>query len=356
MQWTDRLGRRLKLRDLRILLAVVQRGSMAKAAAELAISQPAISKTISDMEHTLGLRLLDRSRNGIQPTVYGHALARRGLAIFDELKQGVEELEFLADPTKGRLNIGSTESIAAGLLPAVIERFSREHSGVHLNVVQAVISTLHYRELRERSIDLLLGRIPANFAEDDLEAEVLFNDQVVVVAGERSRWTRVRGLKLTDLAEAPWILPPADTLPGSLAIDLFRAAGIDMPPAPVTTLSIHLCCQLTATGHFVTTLPTSILRFNGKNLALKVLPVRLPIQLRPVGVVTLKNRTPNPVARLFIECVRGVVKPFADTESSRPSVGSGRHRLSARRGRGGISRVPGGHTPPDTKRDKPINS
>lgn len=133
-----------------------------------------------------------------------------------------------------------------------------------------------------------------------------------MVAGERSRWARARGLKLADLANAPWILPPADTLPGSLAVDLFRAAGLDMPAAPITTLSIHLCCQLTATERFVTTLPTSILRFNGKNLPLKVLPIRLPIQLRPVGVVTLKNRTPNPVARLFIECVRGIVKPLAD--------------------------------------------
>jgi DNA-binding transcriptional LysR family regulator len=316
MQWADRIGRRLKLRDLHILLAVVQRGSMAKAAAELAISQPAISKAISEMEHMLGLRLLDRSRNGIQPTVYGRALVQRGMAIFDELKQGVEELEFLADPTKGELNIGSTESIAAGLLPAVIDRFSRQHSGVHLNVVQAVISTLHYRELRERSIDLLLGRIPANFAEHDLEADVLFNDQVVVVAGEQSRWARARRLTLADLVNAPWILPPADTLPGSLAADLFRAAGLDMPFAPVTTLSIHLCCQLTASGRFVTTLPTSILRFNGKTLALKVLPIRLPIQLRPVGVVTLKNRTPNPVARLFVQCVRDIVKPLTERKSA----------------------------------------
>ena len=308
MQWADRIGRRLKLRDLHILLAVVQRGSMAKAAAELAISQPAVSKAIADMEHTLGLRLLDRSRNGIEPTAYGRTLVRRGVAIFDELKQGVEELEFLADPARGKLTIGSTESIAAGLLPAVIERFSRQYPGVRLNVVQAVISTLHYRELRERSIDLMLGRIPANFAEHDLAADVLFDDQVVAVAGQQSRWAHARRLKLADLADAPWILPPAETLPGALATDLFRAGGLQTPPAPITTLSIHLCCQLTASGHFVTTLPTSILRFNGKNLALKVLPIRLPVQPRPVGVVTLKNRTPSPVAKLFIECVRATTK------------------------------------------------
>jgi DNA-binding transcriptional LysR family regulator len=321
MQWVDRIGRRLKLRDLNILLAVVQRRSMVKAAADLAISQPAVSKAIADLEHTLGLRLLDRSRNGVEPTVYGRALAQRGTAVFDELKQGVEELAFLADTTKGTLNIGSTESMAAGLLPAVIERFSRQYPGVRLNVVQAVISTLHYRELRERTIDLLLGRIPADFAEDDLRSETLFDDQVVVVVGRRSRWARARRLELTDLADAPWILPAAETLPGLLAADLFRAEGMKMPPTPITTLSIHLCCQLAAGGRFVTTMPRSVLRFNGRNLALKVLPIRLPIQPRPVGIVSLKNRTPSPLARLFVDCVRTVmqteVKPTPKAERRR---------------------------------------
>src|SRR3954454_8728493 len=101
MQWVDRIGRRLKLRDLHILLAVIEHGSMAKAANELAISQPAVSKSIADLEHTLDVRLLERWRNGIEPTAYGRALVQRGIAIFDELRQGVEELDFLADPTKG---------------------------------------------------------------------------------------------------------------------------------------------------------------------------------------------------------------------------------------------------------------
>ena len=317
MQWVDRVGRCLKLRDLHILLTVVQRGSMAKAAAALAISQPAVSKAIADMEHTVGLRLLDRRRNGIEPTAYGSALVRRGLAIFDELKHGVEELAFLADPTAGELRIGSTESIAAGLLPAVIERFSREHPRVHLDIAQAVMSTLHYRELRERSIDLLLGRIPTPFAEDDLETDIVYDDQVVVVAGRHSKWARSRRLKLADLAGEPWILPPANTLPGSLAEELFRASGAaEMPRAPVTTLSIHLCCRLVASGRFVTTLPTSILRFAGRDLSLKVLPIKLPAQPRPVAIITLKNRTLSPVAKLFIECVHQLAKPHTKRAAS----------------------------------------
>jgi molybdenum-dependent DNA-binding transcriptional regulator ModE len=113
MQWTERAGRRLKLRDLHILLAVVQHRSMAKAATALAISQPAVSKAIGDMENVLGLRLLDRGRYGVEPTAYGLALIKRGRAVFDELKTGVEELRFLADPTVGRRIASYPRSILA---------------------------------------------------------------------------------------------------------------------------------------------------------------------------------------------------------------------------------------------------
>ena len=112
MQWSDRIGRRIKLRDMHILLAVARSGSMGKAAAELAMSQPAVSKAISDLEHALGLRLLDRSPQGIEPTLYGEALLRCGTVVFDELKQGVKELEFLSDPTVGVFYIVFNETAA----------------------------------------------------------------------------------------------------------------------------------------------------------------------------------------------------------------------------------------------------
>jgi DNA-binding transcriptional LysR family regulator len=101
MHWDHRVGRRLKLRDLHILLAVAQAGSMAKAATRLAISQPAISRAIADMEHTLKVLLFDRSPQGIEPTQFGRALLKRGVAVFDELKQGVQDIEFLSNPESG---------------------------------------------------------------------------------------------------------------------------------------------------------------------------------------------------------------------------------------------------------------
>src|SRR5262245_13823888 len=137
MQWTDRIGRRLKLRDVHILLAVVESGSMVGAGKQLSISQPVVSKAIADLEHALGVRLLERSRNGIEATSYGLALLRSGLAAFDELRRGVQEIEFLTDPTAGEVRIGATEPMAMGLLPIAIDRLCRLHPRLAVDVVQA---------------------------------------------------------------------------------------------------------------------------------------------------------------------------------------------------------------------------
>src|SRR5258708_31770951 len=116
---SDHVERRLKLRELRILLAVVKGGSMAKAATDLAISQPNVSKAIADLEHTFGVRLLDRSARGVEPTTYGLAVIKRATAMFDELRQSVQEVEFLANPTSGELRLGCSDFAAGGFGGAV---------------------------------------------------------------------------------------------------------------------------------------------------------------------------------------------------------------------------------------------
>ena len=133
IDWGEQIGRRLKMRDLHVFFTVVRRGSMGKAAAELGVSPPTVSEVISDLEHGLGVKLLDRSPQGVEPTMYGHALLRRGLAAFDELKQGIRDIEFLSDPTTGELRIGCTETVSATILPQIISSFSRQYPGVALH-------------------------------------------------------------------------------------------------------------------------------------------------------------------------------------------------------------------------------
>src|SRR5262249_1432376 len=124
MQVSDRIGRRLKLHDLNVLMAVVQAGSMSKAAAVLNTTQSAISRSIAYLEHTMGARLLDRNAQGVEPTQYGRALLKRGVVVFDELKQGVRDIEFLSDPGAGELRVGCTPAMSEGIVLAVIETLS----------------------------------------------------------------------------------------------------------------------------------------------------------------------------------------------------------------------------------------
>src|SRR5437764_13499354 len=136
MNWADRIGRRVKVRDLHVLLEVAQSGSMAKAANRLAISQPVISKTISDLEHALGVRLLDRTSQGIEPTTYGRAFIECGTAIFDELRPGVQQIEFLSDPTQGQVRIGGAGPLVDELVAVVIARLASRYPQIQFHVTE----------------------------------------------------------------------------------------------------------------------------------------------------------------------------------------------------------------------------
>src|SRR5215510_940228 len=218
MQVDERIGRRLRLRDLNMLLIVVKERSISKAAAQLAVSQPVVSKTIADMEHMLGVPLLDRSRRGVEPTVYGQALIRRGVVVFDELRQSVKDIESLLDPAMGEARIGSTQTLTMGIVPAVIEKLTRQYPRSTFHVVEGDIPTLQ-RELRERNIELLIGRAPAPVVDEDMQSEPLFDDRLVVVAGSEKKWSRRKKIAIGELLDEQWICPPLGTVPGTLVAD-----------------------------------------------------------------------------------------------------------------------------------------
>jgi DNA-binding transcriptional LysR family regulator len=308
--WETRIGRRLKLRDLHILSAVVQWGSMAKAASHLAMSQPAVSESIANLEDALRVRLLDRSTRGIAPTLYAHALLKRGHVVFDELRQGIRDIEFLANPTVGEVRVACGDSLAAGLLPAVIDRLSRRHPRIVVRVVQANAETLDFRELRERRVDLALARVSRSFVQDDLDVEILFDDPHRVVAGARSPWARRRKIALAELVNEPWLFASNQVI-RELITEAFKARGLEVPQERVSASSILLRNHLLATGRFLTVLPDSVLRYNAKQWSLKALPVDLGVKLRSVAIVTLKNRTVSPVVQLLVEHVRAVAKTMS---------------------------------------------
>jgi len=314
MQLSDRIGRRMKLQDLHVLMTVVQAGSMRKAAALLNTTQSVISRQIAELERTIGAHLLDRNPQGVEPTEYGRVLLDGGVAVFDDLRQTVKNLEFLADPTAGEVRIGCNPYLATSFVSAVVDRLSRRYPRIVFQVAATLAEALH-RELSERHVDFLISRRLSTFADERIDFEVIFDDLNVVVAGAHNPWVRRRQITLADLVNEPWALPSPDGVIGSGLMEAFRRSGLNYPRATVVTYFAHLRLSLCATGRFLTIHPASLLRFPTMPLDLKVLHVELPLAREPIGIVTLKNRTLSPVAKLFIDTAREVAKPMVKRKS-----------------------------------------
>ncbi len=310
MQFSERVGKRIRLQDIHILITVLQAGSMGKAARRLNTSQPNISKSIGDLERELGVRLLDRHRQGITPTQYGRALLDGGAIVFDQLRQTMKNIEFLADPAAGEVRFGCTPLLGESFVSAVVDRLSRRYPRVVFHFVTEYAEALHVR-LRERDLDLLIARKFGPIADDELNFEFLFDDRNVVAAGAKSRWAGRRSIALAELVNEPWVLPPPRRGITSIAMEAFNAAGLGQPRTTVVAGSPQVQMKLLATGRFLTFFPTSTIRFSGQSPELRVLPVELPMTYIPNGIVTLKNRTLSPVAQLFIETAREIAKPLA---------------------------------------------
>lgn len=335
--WDSHIGRRLKLRNLHVFFTVAQYGSLSKAASHLRVSHPAVSQLIADLEHALDARLFDRTSRGVTPTIYGQALLARGRAAFDELKQGIRDIEFLSDPGTGEISIGCPEGIEAILVP-VIEQFTRRYPGIVLDVHVEELETLATK-LRDRNLDFIVqlvrGLPPTDeHSFDDLNVEVLFDDELVVAAGVQSRWARRRKIDLADLLGEPWVLTGPPTWNHRIVSEAFRARGLGMPKIVVRTFSTYIRTNLVASGQFIATFPKSVARFYADRFSMKVLPVELPVRPWPLAILTLKNRTPSPAVERLLEHVRDFTQQRrARKTMSRATTAPGHGRMGRRVGK-----------------------
>jgi DNA-binding transcriptional LysR family regulator len=297
MKWDDRIGRRLRLKDLHTLLIVAEVGSMARASERLALSQPAISKAISDMEHVLGASLLERSARGVALTESGRLLVERTRIVFDEISQGVSDIQCLSDPTQGIVKIGTTEPVAS-VVSEIINRLASKYERIRYDVMISDLDTL-IGELRQRARDVVVTRWVAPPFADDLAVQSLFRSPLAVMAAQGHPLLRRKRLSLADLMDARWTLSPPNSFLGRVVVDLFRRRKLPLPPAIVTTLSIHMRLDLLASGGFLTILPAQMLRSPAQRAWLRALDVDLRDSLQPIAAITLKKRRLGGAVKLF---------------------------------------------------------
>ena len=299
----SQIGRRLTLRDLHLFLTVVQHGSMASAAVQLGISQPNVSEVIADLEQALDARLFDRRPRGVEPTMYGEALLKRTRAAFDELRQGVKDIEFLTDPARGEVRIGFPPAAMATFLPDLIQRFSDAYPKVILRISEVPRSAIN-SVLRERTHDLHLEwcvpPFPRDDAANDVSIEYLFDDHFVIVAGPNTRWARRRKIDLAELRAERWMLGPPNTSNYEFIAGAFRARELAIPMIAVETLSVPLRTHLIASGRFIGAMPKLL----ASQSLVKILPVEVPVRPLRFAIFTLKGRTLSPAVARFIAHLR----------------------------------------------------
>lgn len=300
----SRLARRLRLRDLHTLLVVLDCGSMAKAAGVLALTQPAVSKAMQEMEMELGVPLLERDARGVRPTVFGEAMAARARVMVDELGQGARDLAHLADSNVGEVRIGTTEPMTFTVAEA-IRLVARDRPRITFEVEISDTGSL-LADLRARRLDAVVTRYGFGAADDDLDAAWLFRVPLVAVADRRNPLLRRKALRLADVMAEPWTLSPPETFLGRLVAAAFRQEGLPLPPAAVTSVSIAMRLSLIAGGRYLSMLPRTMLHQPTNAPWLRALDVTVEDSEGAIAALTLKRRwMPGPVG-LFLEAVKAV--------------------------------------------------
>jgi DNA-binding transcriptional LysR family regulator len=188
----------------------------------------------------------------------------------------------------------------------VISRLSQRYPRLTFHVLATDTATA-YRALLDRRVDLAVVHVIEPLAEEYMNVEPLIDDPHVVVAGAENPLTRRRRLRLSDLVNEPWALSPPDSPYGGVVFEAFRAHGLKVPPTVVHS-TLPLRTTLLATGRFLSMVPRVVMQFPPKNRLLRTLPIDLPGTERPLALVTLKNRTLNPLAQLFADYARDAAK------------------------------------------------
>jgi DNA-binding transcriptional LysR family regulator len=295
-----------------MLEVIATRGSMARAAKELALSQPAISKAIADLERDLDVALFTREARGVQLTPSGRILLRRGRIMLDELKQGLQEIENLSDPTAGEVRIGAIEALSP-FIATMIERTARRYPKINYHVKFGDVANL-IAALRDRMLDFVISRAISTESEADLNAEILFHDKITAVVAPSHPLARRRTLRLHDLINEWWALGPPDTFLATLLAGAFRAQGLPMPRTVVTTLSIQLRLDLMQTGRFITVYSGAMMAHPTRTFPFKSLPVDFGDAAGPMAAITLRGRQAPGALNLMQDEMRSIAKLIAAAE------------------------------------------
>jgi DNA-binding transcriptional LysR family regulator len=295
----------MDFRKVQFFLTAVRCGSLTEAAAELGVSQPALSKAIKVLERSLGVPLIERGRFGVVATPFGEALRYHGQVVEAEFRHATGEIEALKGAQRGHVTVGCGPTEATRLLPLALARVSQGRPELQVSVLYGLNESL-MPWVKQGDIDFALSSVPGRANEPDLLHETLFTESAVVVARTDHPLGRLRQITPAQLAQQQWVLPRQRELERQAFDDFFRSHGLPPPSAQVETTSTVLMKSMVLQSDALTFVPRELIYWEERARQLRALPVMGVEWVRPVGITRRRQGALSPASRFVMECVRGV--------------------------------------------------
>ena len=306
----ERALTRLKLRQLRLLVAVGQQGSIQNAARHLGISQPAATKMIQDLELDFEVTLFHRTNRGVVPTVFGDALIRHGKLIFAQVSNAAQELDDLGEGNSGRVIVGTLHAAAPSLLPVAIGHLLRDRPKVAIKIVEGTNEVL-IPALVSGEIDLVVGRLPTYRYRANIMQEKFFDERVLAVVGPDHPLAHVRSVTLDQLRPFDWILPTIETTLRRQADQFFVKQDQFTPASAIESVSYLANRSLLRSQDYIGLMPARVAALDIERGLLVQLDWPVPFGAGPVGVSYRGAHSLSPASASFFEALRRAAREIA---------------------------------------------
>ncbi len=298
------------LRQLQYLLVAIESGSLGRAARELRISEPALSKSLRRLEGNLGVRLLDRSSRGVTPTAFGASLADHARLVRMQLRKAVDDIDEIRHGGSGHVFVGTGPSLAGSVLPAAVAKLVRERPGVRVTVIEGMLDTL-VPALLGGDLDFVVAALGTQPPDPQLEQQVLMRDFACPVVRADHPVLKARAITLADLREQIWVLPRKADIMRQALDSLFRRQGLEPPRAAIEYSGMNFLIALLAEENVVSFLPRQMAAMNGLAEKLSFLDVPGGTWHRRYGILRRKQSAASPPARAVMQELRAHLAPAA---------------------------------------------
>lgn len=324
------LRSRIKTRHLRLVVALAQEGSIHRAAAALAMTQPAASKLLRELEQILDAPLFERLARGVVPTVYGQSLLRHARLVVGSLDQVGDDLQALKSGALGHVAIGAITAPGVGLLPQVVAQVKRAHPGIRLSV-EIETSNVLLERLAQDKLDLVIGRMGTDHDKLAMCYEPLAFEPVCAVARPGHPLLACQRLELADVADAAWIVPPAGSVLRHRFDLMFQRASLSLPANVVETAALLFTTRMLECSDMLAVLAAEVAAYYAAHHMLAVLPVSLPCHMDDFGIITRSDQLMSPSAQRVTAMLREMARakwmtPVAANVQDRPQAQAHRRK------------------------------